>query len=195
MNFADSQTRINLMRAFAGESMARNRYAFAASLSENSGYHVIAEAFRFTAHQEKEHAEVFYGFLKSRSEKNVDIAGGYPVDSQTDTAGLLRASQANEYEEYETIYPQFGQIAAAEGFSDIAAAFEMIAEIEKTHGDRFAKFAQLIETDRLFKSDTEETWICLNCGKIHKGKAPFQVCPVCKANIGYAVRVNTIIGV
>lgn len=194
MNFADSQTRINLMRAFAGESMARNRYTFAAALCEDAGYHVIAQTFRFTAHQEKEHAEVFYGFLKSQSEKNVDIAGGYPVDSNTDTVGILKTAWANEYEEYETIYPHFGQIAADEGFADVAAAFKMIAEIEKTHGDRFAKFAQLIETDRLFKSDDEEIWICLNCGKIHKGKAAPQICPVCKANIGFAVRANTVIG-
>ncbi len=194
MDFANSQTRINLMRSFAGESMARNRYTFAAAMAENNGYHAISEVFKFTARQEKEHAEVFYNFLKKEMGQSVEITGGYPVDNDTSILTLLKASVSNEYEENETVYPQFASIAKEEGFSEIAAAYTMIAEIEKVHGDRFAKFAQLLETDRLFKSDTEETWICLNCGRIHKGKAPAQICPVCKADIGFFVRTNTIVG-
>lgn len=194
MDFKTSQTRINLMRAFAGESMARNRYTFAKNKACELGYNAIADMFEFTACQEKEHAEVFYEFLKREMGENVEISASYPVDSDVDIISILKAATSNEYDENETIYPEFARIAKEEGFNDIAAAFNMIAKVEKTHGDRFAKYAQLIETDRLFKSDTEEQWVCLNCGHIHSGKSALQICPVCKAEIGYAVRVNTPIG-
>ncbi len=191
MDFKSSQTRINLMRAFAGESMARNRYTFAKNKACELGYNAIADMFEFTACQEKEHAEIFYGFLKREMGENVEISAAYPVDSDVDIVAILKAAVGNEYAENESIYPEFAKVAKEEGFDDIAATFTMIAKIEKTHGDRFAKYAQLIETDRLNKSDKDEQWICLNCGHIHTGKTAPQICPVCKAEVGYAVRANS----
>ena len=143
--FKNSHTKDNLMRAFAGESQARNRYTFAASAAKKQHQHVIEAVFRFTAEQEKEHAEIFYGFLKDMAGENIAVDGAYPVDLSDDLAKLLHAARHNEYEEYEVVYKQFGDIAKEEGLMKIAAAFHMIADIEKTHGDRFARFAQMMD--------------------------------------------------
>jgi rubrerythrin len=189
-DFKNSQTKDNLMRAFAGESQARNRYTFAASIAKKQHQHIIEGVFRFTADQEKEHAEIFYNHLKEMAGENIRIDAAYPVDIEEDLAKLLRAAQHNEYEEYDPVYKSFGDIAKQEGFPKIAASFHMIAAIEKTHGDRFARFAQLIEDKKLYVSDVETGFICLNCGHVHWGKEAPKECPVCKHDQGYFIRVT-----
>jgi rubrerythrin len=189
-DFKNSQTKDNLMRAFAGESQARNRYTFAASQARKEHLHVIEAIFKFTANQEKEHAEIFYNFLKELAGENIHVDGGYPVDIHENVAKLLRSAQHNEYEEYDPVYKKFGDIAEEEGFKKIATAFHSIAAIEKTHGDRFAKFAELLEQDKLFVSDVEIGWMCLNCGHVHWGKSAPKECPVCQHDQGYFIRLE-----
>jgi len=187
MNLAQSATKENLMKAFAGESQARNRYTFAASVAKKQNMYIIQQIFDFTAHQEKEHAQIFYDFLKEMNGGSVNINTGYPVGNYEDLAKLLRDAQHHEYQESSVIYPEFARVARDEGFAAIADAFEKIAQIENSHGNRFGAFGELIEQNRIFKADGEIYWICLNCGHIHKGKeAPVQ-CPVCHHAQGYFV--------
>lgn len=188
-DFKTSETKTNLMRAFTGESLARSRYTLAASQARKQKLHVIEMVFRFTAEQEKEHAEIFYNFLKDLSGENIPVEGSYPVDISESILQLLRYAQHNEYEEHDDVYAHFGETARREGFPQIAYAFEEIAKIEKLHGDRFAHFADLLERGQLFVSDVSCKWICLNCGYIYDGTEVPDVCPVCKHDRGYFLRV------
>ena len=190
VDFKNSKTKDNLMRAFAGESQARNRYTFGASQAKTEHQLVIEAVFRFTADQEKEHAEIFYQHLKEFAGETIHVDGGYPVDIHKDLAKLLRSAQHNEYEEYDNVYKTFGDIAKEEGFAKVGASFHMIANIEKTHGDRFARFAQLLEEDKLYVSEVEIGWMCLHCGHIHWGTAAPKECPVCHHDQGYFIRMN-----
>ena len=188
--FDKSQTRENLMRAFAGESQARNRYTFAASQAQKEGLAVVAQVFTFTAAQEQAHAKVFYKFLQELSGQTVSVDGTYPVDLYPDTLGQLKAARHNEYQEFEHDYAHFAQIARQEGFDLIGGRFEMIARIEKTHGDRFGLFADLLEGKKLFDKGEETVWMCLNCGQIITATAAPQLCPVCSHEQGYFIRLN-----
>lgn len=190
VEFENSVTKDNLMRAFAGESQARNRYTFAASQAKKNGMYVISTIFAFTASQEKEHAEIFYKHLQEMAGKNIFIDGGYPVDISEDIADLLSMAQHNEYEEHDDVYRKFGEKAREEGFDRIAASFENIAKIEKLHGDRFGKYAELIREGKLFVSDVEEEWMCLNCGFVYKGTNAPYICPVCQHDRGFFIRFN-----
>lgn len=190
MQLKDSQTKINLMRSFAGESQARNRYTYAAEAAKKQNLHVIEAVFKFTAEQEKEHGKIFYNFLKELTGETITIDGGYPVGVYDDILKLLRSSQHNEFEEFEPVYPDFAKIANQEGFTNIGAKFNQIAKIEKTHGDRFGMFADLLEQGRLFVSDVEEEWMCLNCGYVHKSSEAPKTCPVCSHPQGYFVRLK-----
>ena len=189
MELTNSETKINLMRAFAGESQARNRYTFAASLAKTQNLSHIADIFLFTAGQEKEHAEIFYRYLSSFGGQNIRFDAAYPIDDQSSVRSLLSASSHNEREEAETIYPTFAKKAEEEGFSAIAASFRLIAEIERTHAERFARFATLAEKGQLSSSPDECAWMCLNCGHVHTGKNAPIVCPVCQHNEGYFIRL------
>lgn len=189
-DFKNSETKDNLMRAFAGESQARNRYTFAAAAAKKKDLHVIETVFTYTANQEKEHGEIFYHFLQELSGETIHIDGGYPVDLSEDPAELLRMAQHNEYEEHDSVYKAFGEKAQEEGFDKIAQAFFMIAKIEKVHGDRFGKFAQYLEENKLFVSDVKTGWICLNCGYIYEGEEAPAKCPVCSHDRGYFIRME-----
>ncbi len=190
VDFKSSETRENLMKAFAGESQARNRYEFAASISKKQKLYVIGAVFKFTAKQEKEHAEIFYNHLKELNGENIDINAGYPVNVTESVIELLRAAQHNEYEEYDPIYKSFGDKAKEEGFAKVASSFYKIAEIEKVHGDRFEMFAKLLEENKLFVSDVECKWMCLNCGFIFEGTKVPEKCPTCDHDKGYFVRLE-----
>ena len=190
VDFKNSETKDNLMRSFAGESQARNRYTFAAAQAKKENLHVIEEVFTYTANQEKEHAEIFYNHLKDLSGETIHVDGGYPVDITDDMVKLLRMAQHNEYEEHDPVYKVFGEKAKEEGFPQVANSFFMIAEIEKIHGDRFGRFADLMEKDRLFASDQKTSWICLNCGYIYEGEAVPPKCPVCAHDKGYFIRLE-----
>ena len=190
IDFKNSVTKDNLMRAFAGESQARNRYQMAASTAKKQGLHIIHEIFMFTANQEKEHAEIFYKHLKELAGENIHVDGKYPVDLHDKVPQLLRAAQHNEYEEYNDAYKNFGIIAKEEGFDKIATSFNQIGEIEKIHGDRFGLFADMLEQNRLFISEIECGWMCLNCGHIHTGTSVPSACPVCDHDKGYFIKLE-----
>lgn len=190
MDFSKSTTRENLMRAFAGESQARTRYTLAAAQAKREGLYVIDCIFRYTAEQELEHAEIFYGHLSEAAGETVHIDGGYPVDIADGTAKLLRMAQHNEYEEHDDVYKSFAECAADEGFQKIAASFSMIGEIERVHGNRFGRFADFLESGKLFVSDVKTSWICLNCGNVIEAAAAPSMCPVCSAERGYFVRLE-----
>lgn len=189
-DFKNSETVKNLMRAFAGESQARNRYTFAAGMAKKEGLPVIEAVFGFTAGQEREHAEIFYNYLKELTGETIFIDGGYPVDLYDKTVDLLKAARHNEYEEYDNVYKTFGEIAQREGLTQISQTFANIAGIEKIHGDRFALFAEYMEKNQLFISDVETSWMCLNCGYVYRGTQAPAVCPVCRHEQGYFVRLE-----
>lgn len=191
VDFMKSKTRENLMRSFAGESQARNRYTFAASAARKEQLEVVARVFEFTADQEKAHAKVFYDLLLPSAGQNIAIDGNYPIDLSDKTVDLLKAARHNEYEEFEHDYAAFAEIAHREGFDLIGGQFELIAKIEKTHGDRFGQFADWLEQGRLFGEDNNQTvWMCLNCGEIITASMAPQVCPVCRHGQDYFIRLD-----
>ncbi len=190
VSFESSETRLNLMRAFAGESQARNRYTYTAGLAKNKGLEVLQQVFLFTADQEKEHAEVFYKLLEPLAGQTLHVDGGYPVDLYSDMLDNLKAAAHNENEQHDAVYSSFTKIPAQESFDAIAHTFTIIAGIENTHAQRFEYFAKLLEEDKLFVSDVETGWMCLNCGHIiHSTAAPAK-CPVCKHGQGYFIRLE-----
>lgn len=192
MDFKTSETHKNLMRAFAGESQARNRYTFAASAAKKQQLYVIEAVFNFTANQEKEHAEIFFDHLKNLANEEIMIDAAYPVETYTDIKEILRNARDNEHKEYDQVYKTFAKTAEQEGFAGIAYSFYEIAKIEKIHSDRFSYFLDLIEKDELFVSNAETGFMCLNCGHIVTAKEAPQVCPVCKHDRGYFIRLELV---
>lgn len=190
MEFKDSITKDNLMRAFAGESQARNRYTMAAETAKKNGLYVIEGIFTFTADQERAHAQVFYNHLKELSGQTIHVDGGYPVDISDNIETLLTMAQHNEYEEHDVVYKDFAKKAEEEGFAKVAASFRMIADVEKVHGERFGKFAQLMKENKLFVSDCSIQWMCMNCGYIYEGTSAPAKCPVCDYDRGYFMRLE-----
>lgn len=191
VNFKESQTKENLMRAFAGESQARNRYTFAAEVAKKQGYPMIQQTLIFTADQEKAHAEVFYNHLKELSGQTIFIDGGYPVDVYDDVITALKSASHNEYEEAEDVYINFAEVARQEGFLKVAQDFLNIAKIEKVHGDRFANLVKGLEDNNLYNDVQSAKWMCLNCGFIYEGTSVPEKCPVCDHEKGYFIRLNT----
>ena len=187
MDLASSKTKINLMRSFAGESMARNRYTMSSAKAKSEGHYAIAALFDYTACQEKEHAEIFYNHLKELTDTNFDIDAAYPINIYESTLKYLEAAVKNEYEEYESIYKSFGDIAKEEGFNGIANSFYLISNIERGHGDRFKLFADSLKNSSLYSSDSDTIWFCTNCGHIHTGTSAPMLCPVCSHPQGYFV--------
>ena len=190
VSFAQSETHKNLLRAFAGESQARNRYTFSAGLAKKKNLQVIEAIFTFTASQEEAHAKVFYNQLESLAGQNIAIDGGYPIDLYPGVLEHLRAAQHNEYQEWDHDYAQFAKVATQEGFAEIGKIFEMVAGVEKTHGDRFGRFADLLEQGKLFVSDTQVQWMCLKCGHVLDSTMAPAVCPICKHPQGYFIRLE-----
>lgn len=188
--FEQSETKKNLLRAFAGESQARNRYTYAAGKAKKEGYELLEKVFLYTADQEKEHGKIFYNHLieEGAAGENITIDAAYPVDDNSSTLTLLRAAHHNEYEEFESAYPAFAEKATEEGYPTIAAHFRMIAKIEQAHGDRFAMYADMIEQGKIFLNEGKTIWVCLNCGHIHTAAEAPQTCPVCSHPQGYFIR-------
>lgn len=188
-NFNESKTKLNLMRAFAGESQSRMRYYLAAITAQQQNLVGLERMFRFTADQEEHHAQVFYDMMKDAAGEEIPIKADYPADVYTNLQQLLNAAAKGEDREFREVYPEFARIAAEEGFIDIGTKFRMIADIEDKHKHRFQYYADLMKQGMLFRSeDTEEKWMCLNCGHIHTGSEPPQECPVCRVKQGFYVR-------
>jgi rubrerythrin len=171
-----TKTEQNLLKAFAGESQARNRYEFFASAAKKEGLEQIAGIFMETAGQEKEHAKRFFKFLEGG---DVEIQAAYPAGKIGNTAENLKAAAMGENEEWSTLYPEFAKTAEEEGFSNVAAAFKMIATVEAEHESRYLKLLENMEKGIIFEKDGEVYWMCRNCGYIHKGKKAPQQCPAC----------------
>ncbi len=190
MELKNSVTKENLLRAFAGECQARTRYDFAAAAAKEKKLEVLQYVFLYTAGQEKEHAEVFYQHLKKAGCENVVIDAGYPVDLTEEPLKLLELARDHELDEHGDIYPAFAEKAEEEGFAEIARHFRQIAEIEKVHADRFGRFARLLADGKLFVSDVETGWMCLNCGHVFQGKKAPERCPVCDHDQGYFIRLE-----
>lgn len=171
-----TQTEKNLLTAFAGESQARNRYTYFASKARKEGYVQIAEIFEETAHQEKEHAKRYFGFLEGGE---LEIQWAFPAGVVGSTLENLKASAAGERYEHTEMYPGFAKIAREEGFEAIGAIFDMISVAEKQHEKRYVELAGNIEADRVFKRDQAVVWRCRNCGYLHEGLEAPQQCPAC----------------
>lgn len=187
IDFKESKTKVNLMRAFAGESQARNRYTIAAETAQKQKLFAIGEIFLFTADQERAHAQRFYDLLTNVSGTTIEIDGGFPVDNYHSVSELLRAAEHNEMEEADDVYLEFAKVAQAEGFIEIASAFLQTSKIEAVHGKRFGRLAQMLDNNLYFESRETAEWMCLNCGHIHQGKIVPEVCPVCRHDRGYFI--------
>ena len=188
--FARSETHINLMRAFAGESQARNRYTIAAGMAREKNLYVVQQVFLFTADQELTHAKQFYRQLADLSGQTIRADGTYPVDLYPDLLSHLRAAQHNEFQEWEHDYAAFARTAMEEGFPLVGKLFENIAGVEKLHGDRFGRYADLLEQERLFVSDVKAEWMCLHCGYVVDATVAPANCPVCRHPQGYFIRAE-----
>lgn len=168
-----TKTEKNLQEAFAGESQARNKYTYFASVAKKEGYEQIAALFLETAENEREHAKLHFKAL-----------GG-----MGDTVTNLKAAAAGEYAEWVDMYPRMAREAREEGFTAIAAMFDGIGQIEKEHQERYRALLASIEDGTVFKAAEPESWKCRNCGHIHEGTEPPQVCPVCHHPKAYFERL------
>jgi rubrerythrin len=171
-----TQTEQNVLKSFAGESQARNRYDFFASVARKEGYEQIANFFQETALHEKAHAKRFFRFLEGGV---LEITAGYPAGKIGTTLENLKASAEGEHEEWTEIYPKFAQIAQEEGFPEIATAFKMVAKVEAEHERRFIKLLQNISEDKVFIKEGKVWWICINCGYVYESAKAFETCPAC----------------
>ncbi len=172
-----SRTEKNLLKSFAGESQARNRYTFFASAARKEGYIQIQGIFEETAANEKEHAEVFFKYLEGG---DLEITAAYPAGKIGTTEENLLASAEGELLEWGTLYPDFAKVAREEGFLDVAESYTEIAEVEEEHEKRYRKLLENVKNGTVFKRDEEVEWHCLNCGYIHHGKEAPEVCPACQ---------------
>lgn len=164
------------MKSFAGESQARSRYTFFASTAKKEGFEQIAGVFMETAEQEKEHAKRFFKFLEGGM---VEITAAYPAGVIGTTAQNLEAAAAGENEEWAELYPEFAKVADEEGFTEIAAAFRMIAKVEAEHEKRYRKLLANVLENKVFEKDEEILWQCRNCGFVIEGKKAPLKCPAC----------------
>jgi len=177
-----TKTEKNLLASFAGESQARNRYTYFASVARKAGYEQIAAIFLETADNEKEHAKRFFELLEGG---DVEITASYPAGVIGDTAANLGAAAAGENLEWTKLYKQAEEVARQEGFEEIAVQFKEIAEVEEQHEIRYRKLLNNVKEGKVFKKDTVVKWKCRNCGYVHEGKEAPEECPACAHTQGY----------
>jgi rubrerythrin len=169
-------TEQNLLKSFAGESQARNRYEFFASVAKKEGYEQIAAIFLETASQEIEHAKRFFKFLEGGM---TEIQASYPAGVIGTTKENLKAAAEGENEEWTTLYPKFAETAQKEGFPEVAAAFRMITKVEAEHERRYLKLLQNVSEDRVFVKDGKVWWQCRKCGYVYESDKALEICPAC----------------
>lgn len=175
-----TQTEKNLLKSFAGESQARMRYTYFASVAKKEGYEQISGIFLETAENEREHAKVFFKYLFDSNGEAVEITASYPAGKIGTTEENLLAAANGENEEWSELYSEFEKVAREEGFEDIAISFKEIAEVEEEHEKRYRKLLENIKDKKVFERDEEVKWKCRNCGYVHKGKSAPGTCPACK---------------
>jgi rubrerythrin len=171
-----TKTEKNLLKSFAGESQARNRYEFFASVARKEGYEQIANIFMETSLQEKEHAKRFFKFLEGGV---TEITAGYPAGIIGTTKENLKAAAEGEHEEWTELYPSFAATAQEEGFPEIAVAYKMIAKVEAEHERRYLKLLQNVSEDLVFMKKGKVWWKCLNCGYVYESEKALEKCPAC----------------
>lgn len=171
-----SKTEQNLLKAFAGESQAKNRYEFAAKQADKEGFLQIGDLFRATAMQEQMHAKRFYSFLEGGV---VEITAGYPAGQTLTTVENLKAAAAGENEEWTELYPHFATVAQEEGFPEVANTFKMVARAEAEHEQRYLDLMKNIEEGKVFEREEKVDWQCRKCGYVHNGKKAPAKCPCC----------------
>jgi rubrerythrin len=171
-----TKTEQNLLKAFAGESQARNRYTYFASAAKKEGYEQISAVFLETADNEKEHAKVFFKYLEG---SDIEITAAYPAGIIKSIGENLDHAAAGENLEWTTLYADFSRIARDEGFSDIAKSFEEISRVEKFHESRYRKLSSNIKNKTVFRKKESATWHCRNCGYIYEGSEAPKLCPAC----------------
>lgn len=171
-----TKTEQNLLKAFAGESQARSRYTFFASVAKKEGFEQIAAVFSETADQELEHAKRFFKFLEGGM---LEIQASYPAGKIGTTAENLLAAAEGENEEWSLLYPEFAKIAQEEGFPQVATAFKMIAKVEAEHEARYRTLQERVIAEKVFEREEDIEWQCRNCGYVHKGKKALENCPAC----------------
>jgi rubrerythrin len=171
-----TQTEKNLLKSFAGESQARNRYDFFASAARKEGFEHIANIFQETALQEKEHAKRFFKFLEGGV---TEITASYPAGKIGTTKENLKAAAEGEHEEWTDLYPHFAEVAKEEGFPEIAAAYKMIAKVETEHERRYLKLLQNVSEDQVFMKNGKVWWKCINCGYVYESEKALETCPAC----------------
>jgi len=177
-----TETEKNLLKAFSGESQARNRYTYFASQAKKEGYEQISWLFSDTADNEKEHAKRFFSFLQGG---DVEITATFPAGVIGNTIENLKAAAAGENLEHTTLYPEFARVAEEEGFGEIAAVIRAIVTVEQGHEKRYLALIKNIENNAVFKKDKVVKWRCRNCGYIHEGmEAPIE-CPACAHPMAY----------
>lgn len=171
-----TKTETNLLKAFAGESQARNRYTFFAEAARKEGLEQIAAIFEETANQEKEHAKRFFSFLKGG---DLEISASFPAGKVGTTLENLEAAAGGEECEWQELYPAFAKAAREEGFEAVAKLFEAISVAEKQHGKRYRDLWKNLSEGKVFKRNGKVIWRCLNCGYLHEGEEAPKVCPAC----------------
>lgn len=171
-----TRTEQNLLKSFAGESQARNRYTFFAKKAREEGYEQIAALFEETARQEESHAKQFFKFLEGGM---VEITASYPAGLLGTTAENLLAAAEGENEEWSDLYPEFARVAEEEGFKQIAVKFKAIAKVEAEHEKRYRKLLANIENGEVFKKKKKVRWVCRKCGFVHESENAPQKCPAC----------------
>lgn len=171
-----TKTEQNLLKSFAGESQARNRYTYFSSAARKEGFVQIADIFDETANQEKEHAKRFFKFLEG---SNLEITAGFPAGKISTTAENLLAAAMGEHEEHTVLYPEFAAVAEKEGFAEIAAVWNAVSVAEKQHEKRYRDLLANVESGRVFTRDADVVWRCRNCGYLHQGKGAPELCPAC----------------
>lgn len=176
MELHGSQTEKNLLAAFAGESQARTRYTFFASVAKKEGFEQISAIFQETADNEKEHAQLFFKLLKGGL---VEITAAYPAGVIGSTAENLLAAAEGEKLEWGTLYPNFAEVAEKEGFAEAARTFRMVAQVEAYHERRYRKLLANVEQGKVFRKDQPIKWKCRNCGHVYEGSEAPETCPVC----------------
>ncbi|MCK8816839.1 rubrerythrin family protein [Natroniella sulfidigena] len=169
-------TEKNLLKAFAGESQARNMYSFFASVAKKEGYNQIANIFLETARNERAHAKTFFQFLEGGA---VEITATYAAGVIGTTEENLKAAAEGENEEHTELYPEFADVAEEEGFTEVAQVFREIAKVEAEHEKRYVTLLENIEEGEVFKRDEAVRWKCDNCGYVHEGEEALETCPSC----------------
>jgi rubrerythrin len=171
-----TQTEKNLLKAFAGESQARNRYTFFAKQAAKEGYEQIAALFLETAENEGQHAKTYFKHLEGGP---VEITATYPAGKIGATAENLLAAAEGEHEEWTDLYPAFADVAESEGLPEVAKSFRQVAKVEAWHEARYRRLLENVEKDLVFARPEPVKWICRKCGFVHEGPTALKVCPAC----------------